>query len=159
MPRTRESSLAKRFAATAVAAPVRLAVTHVQSITQIGNGDGTFPATTATRVYLVTYYLDNTGDSLTPRLVRRINNDPGRTVALILEDIQLSYDLVDGVNNPTAQKEALDPHSPSQIRKANILLSGRSGVEDKHNGKFLRKTLTTQVSLRSLSYIDRYPVQ
>ena len=126
------------------------------SITQIGNGDGTFPATTATRVYLVTYYLDFTEDPETPRLIRRINNDPGRTVALILENLQLSYDLVDGVNNPTAVKEAVDPYSPSQIRKANILISGRSSAENRHNGEYLRKSLTTQVSLRSLSYIDRY---
>jgi len=77
-------------------------------------------------------------------------------VALILEDLQLSYDLVDGVNNPTGVKEAVDPYSPSQIRKANILLSGRSSAENRHNGEFLRKSLTTQVSLRSLSYIDRY---
>jgi hypothetical protein len=126
------------------------------SITQIGNGDGTFPATTATRVYLVTFYLDFTEDPETPRLVRRINNNPGRTVALILEDLQLSYDLVDGVNNPTAVKEPLDPYTPSQIRKANILISGRSAAENRHNGEYLRRTLTTQVSLRSLSYIDRY---
>ncbi len=126
------------------------------SILQIGNGDGTFPMTTATRVYLITYYLDFAEDPATPRLVRRINNDPGRTVALILENLQLSYDLVDGVTNPTAVKEPVSPNSPSQIRKANILLSGRSAVPNRHNGEFLRKSLTTQVSLRSLSYMDRY---
>ncbi len=129
------------------------------SITQIGNGDGTFPATTATRVYLVTYYLNFTEDPETPRLVRQINNDPGRTVALILEDLQFTYDLVDGVVNPTGVESVADPYSPSQIRKANILLSGRSGEADRREGKYLRKTLSTQVSLRSLSYIDRYPAQ
>jgi len=126
------------------------------SITQISNGDGTSPTTTATRVYLVTYYLDFTEDPEPPRLIRRINNDPGRTVALILENLQLSYDLVDGVSNPTAVKVPVSPNSPSQIRKANILLSGRSAVINRATGEFLRRSLTTQVSLRSLSYIDRY---
>lgn len=126
------------------------------SVTQIGNGDGTFPTTTAMRVYLITYYLDFNEDPETPRLIRRINNDPGRTVALILENLQLSYDLVDGVTNPTAVKNVVSPNSPSQIRKANILLSGRSAAKNRTTGDFLRRSLTTQVSLRSLSYIDRY---
>ena len=126
------------------------------SITQIGNGDGTFPVTTATRVYLITFYLDFNEDPTTPRLVRRINNDTGRTVALILENLQLSYDLVDGVNNPTAVKAPSAPNSASQIRKTNVLLSGRSAMQNRQTGEFLRRSLTTQVSLRSLSYIDRY---
>jgi hypothetical protein len=126
------------------------------SITKIRNDDGTYPPTTAKRVWLVTYYIDSLEDPETPRLIRRINDRPGRTVALVLEDFQLSYDLVDGVNNPANIKEPVDPNTPSQIRKANILLSGRSASVMRKTGEFLRRGLTTQVSLRSLSYIDRY---
>jgi len=129
------------------------------SITNIRNDDGTYPPTTAKRVWLVTYYIDSLEDPDTPRLIRRLNNRPGRAVALVLEDLQLSYDLVDGVNNPTNIKEPVAPNTTSQIRKANILMSGRSAAVMRKTREFLRRSLTTQVSLRSLSYIDRYRVE
>lgn len=125
------------------------------SITQIKNGS-VFPPTTATRVWLITFYLDTTTDPEMPRLVRRINNHPGEAVALVLDDFHLSYDLVDGVTNPTNVETPVDPNSPNQIRKANIFLSGRSISKVRDTGDYLRRTLTTQVSLRSLSFIDRY---
>ena len=125
------------------------------SITQIKNG-AVFPPTTATRVWLITYYLDFTTDPAMPRLIRRVNNKPGEAVALVLDDFQLSYDLVDGVTNPTNVETPVAPNSPNQIRKANIFISGRSTSRVRNTGDFLRRTLTTQVSLRSLSFIDRY---
>lgn len=125
------------------------------SIMQL-QSEGTFPPTTATRVWLVTYYLDTTTDPEMPRLIRRINDRPGEVVALVLEDLQLSYDLVDGVTNPTNVKTPVPPNSPNQIRKASIFLSGRSGARIRHTGEFVQRNLTTQISLRSLSFIDRY---
>jgi len=125
------------------------------SITQIRNAGG-FPPTTAMRVWLITYYLDYSTDPNSPRLVRRVNNRNGNAVALVLEDLQLTYDLVDGVNNPTDIETPVPPNSPNQIRKANLHLSGRSHSKMKNTGEFLRRALTTQVSLRSLSFVDRY---
>lgn len=125
------------------------------TILQLKSG-GTFPPTTATRVWLVTYYLDTTTDPEMPRLVRRINNRPGKVVALVLEDVQLSYDLADGVTNPTNIKTPTPPNSPNQIRKASLLLTGRSSSVIRNTKDYLRRSLTTQVSLRSLSFIDRY---
>jgi type II secretory pathway pseudopilin PulG len=125
------------------------------SITQIKNG-AVFPPTTATRVWLITYYLDVTTDPEMPRLIRRVNNQPGEAVALVLDNFQLSYDLVDGVTNPTGVADPVAPNSPNQIRKANVFISGRSTSRFRNTGEFLRRTLTTQVSLRSLSFIDRY---
>jgi hypothetical protein len=52
-------------------------------------------------------------------------------------------------------KCAPDPCSPNQIRKVNIILSGRSSRAMKGTKQFFRNTLTTQVSLRSLSFVDR----
>jgi hypothetical protein len=117
---------------------------------------GLFPTTTATRVLLVTYYIDTTTDPATPRLIRRINNRPGQTVALVIEDLQLNYDLVDGVTNPTGVETPIAPNSPNQIRRANIYMMGRSSAIHNKTGDFLRRNLTTQVSLRSLSFVDRY---
>lgn len=125
------------------------------SISLLQSG-GVFPPTTASRVYLITYYLDAATDPEMPRIVRRINNWPGQTIALVLDDMQLSYDLVDGVTNPTNIKTPTDPNSPNQIRKVNILLTGRSCTPIRNTGNYLRRSLTTQVSLRSLSFVDRY---
>jgi hypothetical protein len=125
------------------------------SIAQLKNGS-TFPPTTATRVYLTTYYLDFTTDPEMPRLIRRINLNQGEPVALILEDFQLTYDLVDGISNPANIDSPTEPNSPNQIRKVNILLSGRSTAKIENTQQYLHRTLTTQVSLRSLSFVDRY---
>jgi hypothetical protein len=118
--------------------------------------DGVFPPTTATRIWLVTYYLDTTTDPQMPRLVRRVNNRPGAVVALVLEDLQLAYDLVDGVTNPTNIKTPTAPNSPNQIRKVNIFLAGRSDSAMRNMDDYLQRSLSTQVSLRSLSFVDRY---
>jgi hypothetical protein len=125
------------------------------SIVQLKSG-GSYPPTTATRVWLATYYLDFTTNPDMPRLIRRINFYQGEPVALVLDDFQLTYDLVDGVNNPANVASPADPYSPNQIRKANISLSGRTSTRIENTAQFLDRTLTTQVSLRSLSFVDRY---
>ena len=135
----------------------------------------TFQPSTATRIRMITYYIDAVTDPTRPRLVRRINNgsattydnSSGTALAFDVENLQVSYDLVDGVNNPAEVKFTADdlagtgrcdpnPCSPNQIRKINITLSGRSRTPVRQTRQYLRNTLTTQVSLRSMSFIDRY---
>jgi type II secretory pathway pseudopilin PulG len=131
-------------------------VTQLRNVDEDGNPLG-FPGTSATRVWLVTYYLDFDTVPNTPRLMRRINFRDGAAVALVLENLQLSYDSVDGDANPSNDPiNEKTPADPSQIRKATIMLSGRSSVPVRDTGEFFRRSLTTQVSLRSLSYFDRY---
>jgi Tfp pilus assembly protein PilW len=125
------------------------------SILQLQSG-GTFPPTTATRVLLVTYYVDTTTDPASPRLIRRINNRAGQAVALVVDDLQLTYDLVDGVSNPTDIETPVAPNSPNQIRKVNIRIFGRSSARLRNTGEFLSRSLATQVSFRSLTFVDRY---
>jgi type II secretory pathway pseudopilin PulG len=127
------------------------------------------------RLRLITYYVDASQDQDRPRLVRHIGwGDPdaspadrGRTVAFSVENLQLSYDLVDGVTDPTNVKmteddlaggsdDCDDPCSPNQIRKVNVFVSGRSARRFSATGEFFRNTLATQVSLRSLALVDRY---
>jgi hypothetical protein len=135
----------------------------------------TFQPTTATRIRMITYYIDTTSDPSRPRLVRRVNNgDPatynnalGTALAFDVDNLQISYDLVDGVTNPAGVEFTSadlsgtgacspNPCSPNQIRKINLTLSGRSRTPQRQTRQYLRNTLTTQVSLRSMSFIDRY---
>jgi hypothetical protein len=66
------------------------------------------------------------------------------------------FDLVDGYRNPAGVAEPPIGNSPAQIRKVNLLLTTRSRAPDQRTGRYQYQTLTTQVALRSLSFIDRY---
>ena len=128
--------------------------------------------TTATRVRMITYYVDNTTTPGRPRLVRRMNNgDPmtfdnklGSTVAFDITNLQVSYDLTDGATNLTNVRMdardlditgrcAPDPCAPNQIRKVNLALTGTARRKP---GDVFYNTLASQVSLRSMAFVDRY---
>jgi hypothetical protein len=122
----------------------------------------------ATRIRMISYYLETPiDDERDLRLIRRVNANPPTAVAFFIERFTLNYDLVDGVTNPVnvAMNEddlggdgacLPDPCSVNQIRKLNVVLTGRSAQRHPQTRMFLRNTLTTQVSLRSLALVDRY---
>jgi len=135
----------------------------------------TAQASSVSRIRMITYYLDSTLDPTTPRLVRHMGwgdpaaavNQRGQTVAFGIENLQFTYDMIDGVGNPsnirmtatdltTSGACAPNACSPNQVRKMNIFLLGRSLQEFSTTGRFFRSTLNTQVSLRSLALVDRY---
>jgi hypothetical protein len=129
------------------------------SITQLRAG-GVFGTTTATRVTMATYYIDALTNPRSPRLVRRRNFDPARAISMVIENLQLTYDLVDGSNqiNPAlvAIPAPVAPMTAAQIRKINVFLAGRSDEADVQRRRPFRTNLATQVSLRSLAFVDRY---
>lgn len=131
------------------------------SIMQIRGAGSSFPPTEVIRVTMLTYYVDATTTPGTPRLARQINHFPAEVMAGVVEDLHLTWDLVDGTTNPTAV-----PHLPAtiagvffsanQIRKANLRVSVRSDSRSTDQMDYLRHHVATVVSLRSLAYIDRY---
>lgn len=125
------------------------------TIIQLQDSPGSYPPTTATRIWMITYYVDDSTPN-SPRLMRVVNNGTPRPIALEIEDLQITYDLVDGVTNPSGVDEPTAPHSPAQIRKVNLVLASRSHNKQRVTSQYQRQTLTTQVSLRSLSFFDRY---
>ena len=138
---------------------------------------------TISRIRMVTYYIDATVNPNRPRLVRRINNGDalildntkGTAVGLDIENLQLSFDLVDGGANRSsvaftdADRNGTgacspDPCGVSQIRKINVALTARSknagvGGGKVGSGRVYRNTLTSQISLRSMAFVDQYGVQ
>ncbi len=119
------------------------------------------PQTTVQRVLMVTYYVDNVTMPGRPRLARRINYAAGQALAGVVEDLDLTFDLVDGVINPVAQHVvpfALNGvvYTPNQIRKVNLHLGVRSETVSSQRRDYLRTHLNTVVSVRSLAYISRY---
>jgi prepilin-type N-terminal cleavage/methylation domain-containing protein len=118
----------------------------------------TFPANTFTalRVNMYSYYLNTTARARIPRLMRQYNFQAARSVAEVIENLQLSYDFVDGVTNPTDQKTVPAGLSESQIRKVNLFLGGRSDQVYSANQQYFRNSLETQISLRSLAFVNQY---
>jgi len=131
-------------------------------------------ATRLTRVRMITYYLDNT-DTIHPRLVRRVNNGSattfsntsGTAVALDATDLQFAFDISNGSGNPgdvemvagdLAGSGACTPNpcSPTQIRKVNVTLTGRSASKVPPRLVYMYNTLESQVSLRGMAFVDKY---
>ena len=95
------------------------------------------------------------------------DNTLGTAVAFDVENLQITYDLADGVTNPANVRMvaadiagtgrcAPNPCDRNNIRKVNIVMAGRSRVAAKSTRQFIRNRLQTQVSLRSLAFVDRY---
>ena len=112
------------------------------------------------RVYMYTYYVDDSNG--VPRLMRAVNQWPPTALAGVIEDLDLSYDLVDGVVNPTEIDDlpftADDgaTYAASQIRKVNVHVGVRSEDKSTRTKDYLRNHLSTVISLRNLAYVDRY---
>lgn len=125
------------------------------TLVRLQSSPGAYPPTAATRVVMVSYYID-VSNPAGPRLVRQVGAGPRLAIALGIENLQLSFDLVDGATNPTNVKTAVAPNSPHEIRKVNVFLSARSEAPALRTQQVFRNSLATQVSLRSLSFVDRY---
>lgn len=129
------------------------------TILQLQKPPGTWPPITATRIFMVTYYLDNVADPLRPRLMRQLNFNPAQPVGDVLEALTVRYNFVDGNTPPTffAKQSVVPPGlSESNIRSVNVFLGARSNRPETRTNKYLRDNMATQVSLRSLSYFNRY---
>jgi len=128
-----------------------------------GGGAACFPPTLATRIWMITYYLDNVTSPPFVRLIRQVNMPVGTTypptpVGETMENLQFTYNFVDGVTNPSNQPTVPTGNSESQIRSVNVYLGARSSykVMKGNQSLFVRNNFMTQVSLRSLAYVNRY---
>jgi hypothetical protein len=117
---------------------------------------GVYPPTTATRILMISYYIDNQTDPTLPRLIRQINAGQPLAIALGAENLQLSYDFIDSINNPANQKNVPAGNSANQIRKVNLFLATRSLDKSISLNDYFRNSMGTEIGLRSLSYVNRY---
>ena len=123
-----------------------------------GGGNACFPNTMAQRIWMVSYYLDNVTSPPFVRLIRQVGFNTPTPVGETLENLQFSYNFVDGVTNPSNQPNVPNGNSESQIRMINVYLGARSSyqVAKGNRSLFERGNLMTQVSLRSMAYRNRY---
>ena len=131
--------------------------------------------TTISRVYMVTYYLDVVTNPAKPQLVRQVNYpnypagnpaNPPQQIGEVIENLGFSYDIVNTQdpagtypNGPGDAPTALAPDTPFAFRAVNVYLGGRSEYPWTWTNppQFFRNSLTTQVSIRSLSFGVLFP--
>ncbi|MGA3175717.1 MAG: prepilin-type N-terminal cleavage/methylation domain-containing protein [Candidatus Acidiferrum sp.] len=133
-------------------------VKQLETSSTCGGANSCFPSVLATRVWMISYYLDNVSSPPFVRLIRQVNMYPPVVVGETLENLQFTYNFVDGITNPSNQPTVPTGNSESQIRSVNVYLGARSSytVHQGNNTTYARNNLMTQVSLRSLAYVDRY---
>jgi prepilin-type N-terminal cleavage/methylation domain-containing protein len=129
------------------------------------------------RVLMLTYYVDNTTTVGTPRLTRVINHCPGsdltpgcdsfpafapQALAGVVEDLDLTYDLVDSGNNSVTKQVTLpvtvagNTYTSNMIKTVNVHVGVRSEQISKPTQDFIRNHISTAVAVRSLASVDRY---
>jgi prepilin-type N-terminal cleavage/methylation domain-containing protein len=143
------------------------------TVASLATTPGVFPPTTVTRVWMVSYYVDAT-TATDPQLIRQVNYpgypagapvNPPTTIADDIENLGFSYDITSSTdavgvypNGPGNVATPVLPDTPAQIRAVNVFLAGRS--ENTYTAEttptFLRNNLSSQVSIRSLSFIDTF---
>jgi prepilin-type N-terminal cleavage/methylation domain-containing protein len=126
-----------------------------------GLNASTLPAgtVTATRVWMITYYIDNS-NAQRPQLMREVNLNGANAVGDVIENMQIFYDIVQPSSNPPALA-AVEQESPTfaqlpYIRDAYIMLFARSQDASMQGGTYFRNNLSTTVSIRGLSFYNEY---
>lgn len=117
-----------------------------------------FANTSATRLWMVSYYLDNVTSPPFVRLIRQVGLGAATPVGETLENLQFTYNFVDGNTNPANQPNVPAGDSESQIMCVNLYLAARSSdlITQGNVHHYSRDNLMTQVSIRSNAYTNQY---
>jgi hypothetical protein len=113
---------------------------------------------TATRMEVVTYFVQVPANGQSPRLMRQVNGLTPVPVADDIIGVTVSYDLFNDTTG-TNNVEQRDPLSlagvtPNQIRKVNLAVRAQSLAQD--GAKMQSMQLATSISARNMSFKNRY---
>jgi prepilin-type N-terminal cleavage/methylation domain-containing protein len=128
--------------------------TTVNGVTGAVTYLGTYPQTSATRIWMISYWLDNVTDPIHIRLDRAVNFNAPQPVGETLENLQFTFNFNDGV--AVNQLTVPTGYSESQIRSVNLYMSTRSTSMLGQTKQYARENFQTQLSLRSMAYVNRY---
>lgn len=133
------------------------------TIKQIQNpaGSGSYPTTTATRFWMITYYISIAApaSAAQPMLMRQVNMNQPQAVGEVIENMQIFYDILNAGSNPVTVTAAQENPTSAQlpdIRDAYILLFARSQDPFNHTSQYFRNNLETVVSIRGLDFYNQF---
>jgi hypothetical protein len=121
-------------------------------------GSGTFPVTTATRVWMITYYVDNSNPSR-PQLMRQVNLNAAKAVGDEVEHLQVFYDILNAGSSPVTVSAEVENPTLAQlpyIRDAYIILYARSDDKFSLSNNYVRNNLETVVSIRGMDFYNEF---
>jgi prepilin-type N-terminal cleavage/methylation domain-containing protein len=115
---------------------------------------------TATRIWMITYYINNSNSQL-PLLMREVNLNGAVAVAQVIENLQLFYDVVESgqQNPPVLAAQGTETPTYAQlpyIRDAYIWLFARSEQPYLQSGQYFRNNFETSVSVRGLDFYNEF---
>ena len=88
------------------------------------------------------------------------NIHPAQALAGVVEDLQFTYDLVDGTTNPSNVNVVpftVGPDtSPRADPQGQLKVGVRSEEKSRSTGDDMRHYITTDASLRNLAYVAEY---
>jgi prepilin-type N-terminal cleavage/methylation domain-containing protein len=119
---------------------------------------GTFPPTVATRVWMITYYVDNSNPTR-PQLMRQVNLKPATAVGDEVEHLQVFYDILNAGSSPVTVSAEVENPTVAQlpyIRDAYIILYARSDSKFSLSNDFVRNNLETVVSIRGMDFYNEF---
>jgi prepilin-type N-terminal cleavage/methylation domain-containing protein len=128
------------------------------TITQIQNGSGGYPTTTATRIWMITYYIDNSTPSR-PMLMRQVNLNAAQPVGEVIENFQIFYDILNAGSTPPSVTTAVESPTNAQltyIRDAYVVLFARSEFPYSQSGTYFRNNLSSVVSMRGMDFYNEF---
>jgi len=115
------------------------------------------------RIMMITYFVrrDPTDSHLS--LMRQVNARTPTPVAEYIEDLQVSYDMLDDSVSPVAMVANVADATlgspavvkPNQVRKVNLRITARSPRLNA-NGDYDRMSIATSIGPRNLSFHDTY---
>lgn len=118
---------------------------------------------TVSRIMMVTYFVRKDPVDSHLSLMRQVNARPPAPVAEYIEDLQISYDMLNDATDPaTLVANVADATlgspavaKPNQIRKINLRLTARSPKLNTQ-GDYDRMSIATSIGPRNLSFYDKY---
>jgi prepilin-type N-terminal cleavage/methylation domain-containing protein len=127
-------------------------------IQNAGNVGVFMPNTVATRVWVITYYIDNS--LTTPTLMRLVNGRLPVAVAENVTDLRFSYNTYDAAGNLLNNSgdgglSSVPPVMPSAIRTINLVHLTVRGQSQGMKG-YQAVDLHSSISARNLSFVNRY---
>jgi len=128
---------------------------------QTGPKAGTYPTTTATRFWLITYYISTAApaSAAQPMLMRQVNMNQPQAVGEVIENMQIFYDILNAGSSPVTVTAAQENPTSAQlpdIRDAYIMLYARSQDPFNHTNRYFRNNLETVVSIRGLDFYNKF---